>query len=178
TGNRERCVPVVICARIEDGPMKGPASAQDDARCATVRTGPLRRYGGGASRLLQGQGGASWRGEHLLDGVGGEATDGVHKAEGAHLHEARQQDMLEEAAHTLQDVEVGGAWTGTAWFAVGEGDAGILQARDAPVGDGPCEDRGRQVLAGGGARGRGLAVAVPWGGPAVWLALFQLSGRV
>jgi len=175
-GQRERCVQVVILSRIEDGHVKGPDSAQDDERCATVRTGHLRRCGGGASRLLQGS--AGLRGDHLSDGVGCEATGGVHKAEVSHLHEARRQDMLEEAAHKLKDVEAGGAWTGTAWFSVGEGDDAILQADDAPVGDGHFEDIGRQVFEGGGAMGGGLAVEVPWGGPDVWVDLFKLSSSV
>ena len=76
----------------------------------------------------------------LSDGVGCEATGGVHKAEVSHLHEARRQDMLEEAAHKLQDVEADGAWTGPPWFAVGEGDAAILQVNDTPVGDGDFAD--------------------------------------
>jgi hypothetical protein len=177
-GQRERCVHVVILARIEDGHVKGPDSAQDDERCATVRTGHLRRCGGGASRLLQGQGGAGLRGDHLSDGVGCDATGGVHKAEVSHLHEARRQDMLEEAAHKLKDVEAGGAGTGTAWLAVGAGDDAILQADEAPVGDGHFEDIGRQVLQGGGAMGGGLAMDVPWGGPAVGVDLFKLSSSV
>lgn len=124
--------------------------------------------------------GAGWagvRGAPLSDGVGCEAPGGVHNAEGTHLHAARRQDMLEEAAPTLTDVEAGGAWTGTAWFAVGEGDDAILQADDAPGGDGPCEDRGCQGWEGGGAIGIGLAVDVPWGGPDVWIDLCTRSGR-
>ena len=104
-------------ARIEDGQVQGPDAAQDDERCATVGTGHLRRCGGGASRRLQG--GAGLRGDHLSDDVGFDATVGVHTAEVSHLHEARRQDMLEEAAHKLKDVEAGGARTSTAWFSVG-----------------------------------------------------------
>jgi hypothetical protein len=166
----------VIVARSADGHVTGPDAAQDDERCATVRTGPLRRWGGGAARLLPGQGGAGLRGDHRSDGVGCEATGGVHKAEVAHLHAARRQDMLEAAAPTLKDVEAGGAWTGTAWFAGGAGDAALLPAAEAPVGDGHFADRGRQVGEGGGALGIGLAVDVPWGGPDVWIALCKLSG--
>jgi hypothetical protein len=86
--------------------------------------------------------------------------------------------MLEEAAHKLKDVEAGGAGTGTAWLAVGAGDDAILQADEAPVGDGHFEDIGRQVLQGGGAMGGGLAMDVPWGGPAVGVDLFKLSSSV
>ncbi len=166
----------MILSRIEDGRVKGPDSAQDDERCATVGTGPLRRWGGGVSRLRQG--GAGLRGDHRSDGVGGDATGGIHKAEVSHLHEAHRQDMLEEAAYKLKDVKAGGAWTGTSWFSVGEGDDAILQADDAPVGDSDFEDIGRQVCEGGGAMGSGLAVDVPWSVPDVWIDLFKLSGGV
>ena len=44
------------------------------------------------------QGGTGVRGDQLSDGVGLDATVGVHKAEVSHLHAARRQDMLEEAA--------------------------------------------------------------------------------
>jgi len=97
-------------------------------------------------RLLQGD--AGLQGDHLSDGVGCDATVGVHKAKVSHLHEAGRQDMLEEAAHTLQDVEAGGARTGTPGFAIGEGDDAVLQADDAPVGDGDFEDGGREVFEG------------------------------
>ena len=33
--------------------------------------------------------------------------------------QARRQDMLEETAHKLKEVEASGAWTGTARFAIG-----------------------------------------------------------
>ena len=69
--------------------------------------------------------------------------------------------MLEEAAHKLKDVKAGGVRTGTAWFSVGEGDDALLQADDAPVGDGDFEDVGRQVFEGSGAIGSSLAVHVP-----------------
>src|SRR5215475_9797053 len=100
----------VILARIEESQVEGPDAAQDEKRCATVGTRHLRRGGGGASRLFQG--GAGVGGNHLADGVGGDATGGVHKAEVAPLHEACRQDMWEEAAHKLKDIEAGGAWTG------------------------------------------------------------------
>ena len=100
----------------------------------------------------------------------------MHKAEVSHLHKARRQDMLEAAAHTLKDVEAGGAWTGTAWFAGGASDDALLPAKEAPVGDGAFADRGRQVCEGGGAIGIGLAVDVPWGVSDVWIDLCKLLG--
>jgi hypothetical protein len=154
--------------------VTGPDAAQDDERGATAGTGHLRRCGGGASRRLQG--GAGWPGDHLSEAVGCDATGGVQKAAVAHLHAARRPDRLEEAAHKLKDVEAGGARPGTAWFAGGEGDDAILQADDAPVGDGHFEDLGRQGCEGGGAMGRGVAVDVPWGGPDVGSDLCKLSG--
>jgi hypothetical protein len=160
--------------RIEEGPVQGPDAAQDDEQCPTVRTGDLRRCGGGASRRFQG--GAGLCGAHLSDGVGCEATGGVHNAEEAHLQEARRQARWEDTAHPLKDVEASGAWTGTAWFAVSDGDDAILQADAAPVGAGHFEAIGRQGWQGGGALGSGLAVDVPWGGPDRGGELLQLSG--
>ena len=130
--------------------------------------------GGGASRLLQG--GAGERGEHRADGVGCEVTGGGHKADVAHLHAAHRQAMVEEAAHTRQDGEAGGAWTGPAWCAGGAGADALRQADEAPVGEGDFADRGRQGLPGGGAMGSGLTVDVPWGVPAVWSDLCKLPG--
>jgi hypothetical protein len=167
------CVEAVILARIAEGQVEGPDAAQDEERCATVGTRHLRRGGGSASRLCQG--GAGVRGNHLAEGGGGDATGGVHKAEVSHLHEARRQDMVEEAAHKLKDVEAGGAWTGTPWFAGGEGDDAILQAHDAPVGDSDFADRGREGCDGGGAMGSGLAVDVPGDVPDVGIDLGKLS---
>ena len=156
--------------------MHGPDAAQDDARCTTVRTDYLRRCGGGAARGLQG--GTGVCGEHRSEGVGCEATGGVQKAEGAHLHDARWQDMLEETVHTRTAVEASGACTGTACCAGGKGDDAIGQADAAPGGDGHFEDSGRQGWPGGGARGRGWAVDVPWGSPDVGVDRCKLSGRV
>jgi hypothetical protein len=117
-------------------------------------------------------------GAHLADGVGGEATGGMQTAVVAPLHEAPWRDMVEDTVHQLKDVEARGAWTGPAGLAGGEGDAALLQADEAPVGEGDCADRGRQGWQGGGAWGSGRAVDVPWGRPDVWVDLCTLAGSV
>ena len=60
------------------------------------------------------------------DGRERDGTAGMEKAEVADFHEAIGQDMLEEPAEKLHDVEVGGAEAGTAHFPVGEGDGAVL----------------------------------------------------
>ena len=161
-------------SRLAEGPVHGPDAAQDAERGTPVRTGALRRGGGGASRRRQG--GAGVGGDHRSDGGGCDATGGVQNAAVAHLHAAHRQDMWEEPGHQRQDVEARGAWTGTAWWAGGKGDAALVQADAAPGGAGHFAARGRQGWQGGGALGRGLAVDGPWGGPDVWGELCKLSG--
>jgi hypothetical protein len=164
----------VLLSHIEAGQGTGPEAAQDDERGATVGTGHLRWGGGGASRRRQS--GAGLHGDHRSDGVGLHATVGVHKAKVSHLHEARWQDMLEEPAHQLKDVKASGARRGTSGFAVGEGDAAVLQADEAPVRDGDFEDVGREVFAGSGTMGSRLAVHVPGEVPDVGIDLGKLPG--
>jgi hypothetical protein len=166
----------VIASRLDEGPVQGPAAAQDDARGTTVRPACLRRGGGGASRGRPG--GTGVCGDPRADGVGCDAPGGVQQAEGAHLHAARWQDRWEETGHTLKAVEASGAWPGPACFAGGEGDEALVPADDAPGGAGTFADIGRQGWQGGGARGSGLAVDVPWGRPDVGGDLCKLSGRV
>ena len=65
------------------------------------------------------------------DGRERDGTAGMEKAEVADFHEAIGQDMLEEPAEKLHDVEVGGAEACTAHFPVGEGDRAVREADDA-----------------------------------------------
>jgi hypothetical protein len=52
----------------------------------------------------------------------------MQKTEVAHLHEASGEDVLEEPAYKLEDVEADGAQAGTSWFAVGEGYGALHEA--------------------------------------------------
>jgi hypothetical protein len=64
----------------------------------------------------------------------------MEKAEVADFLKARGQDVLEEPAEKLYDVEVGGAKASTAHFAVGEGDRAVLQADETVIGDGDLKN--------------------------------------
>ena len=97
----------------------------------------------------------------------------MHKTKMAHFHEARGEDVLEEPAYKLQDVEVDGAKACTAGFAVGERDGTVLEADDTAVGDGDFEDIRSEVLQGGGAVWGGLTMHIPGGVPDLWGDLFS-----
>ena len=86
------------------------------------------------------------------------------------------QDMLEEPAEKLHDVEVGGAWAGTARFPVGEGDRAVRERDDTAVGDGDLEDIGGEVGEGGVAVVIGLTVDVPGDGPDLRVDVPQQTG--
>ena len=64
----------------------------------------------------------------------------------SHLHEATGQDMLEETADELQDIERGGAVEVGAVFPILEGDGTVFDLDDAVVRDGDFEDIGGEVL--------------------------------
>ena len=114
--------------------------------------------------------------DHQADGRERDGTAGMEKAEVADFHEAIGQDMLEEPAEKLHDVEVGGAWAGTAHFPVGEGDRAVRERDDAAVGDGDLEDIGGEVGEGGVAVVIGLTVDVPGDGPDLGVDVLQQSG--
>jgi hypothetical protein len=91
------------------------------------------------------------------------------------FHKTIGQDVLEEPAEKLHDVEVGGAWACTAGFTVGEGDGTVFQAHDTAVGDSDPED-----IRGKGLEGRvsvviGLTVHVPGDGPDLGVDVLQQS---
>jgi hypothetical protein len=100
----------------------------------------------------------------------------MQKAEVAVFHEAIGQDMLEEPAEKLPDVELGGSWAGTSRFTIGEGDGAVVEAHDTSVGDGAPEDiRGK----GGEGRGAvciGLTMDIPRDVPSLWVDMLQQPG--
>lgn len=132
-------------------------------------------------RAARGGGGWRWRGlalawwrlgiagMSLLDqqanGCERDGTAGMQKAEVADFHEAVRQDMLEEAAEKLHDVELCRPWAGTAHFAVGAGDRAVREADETVGGDGHREDIGSEVRQGGVAVVMGLTVDIPGDGP-------------
>lgn len=84
--------------------------------------------------------------------------------------------MVEEAAHTLQDVKAGGAWSGTAGCALGEGDDAVLEADHAAVGDGDFADVRCAVLQGGVTVWMGVTRHIPGRFPDLGLKLCKLPG--
>jgi len=94
----------------------------------------------------------------------------------ADFHEAIGQDVLEEPAEKLHDVELGGTWAGTAYFPVGEGDRAVCERDDAVVGDGDLEDIRGEIGEGGVAVVIGLTVDVPGKSPGLRIDLLQQTG--
>ena len=161
-------------AGIDKGLGRGPHPHNDVHRYATGRTaGHVRGRG-------------LTRGRHVLagvdlpdqpaDGRARDGTAGMEQAEVADFHKTIGQDMGEEPAEKLHDVELGGAGAGTADFPVGEGDSTVLEAYDAAVGDGNPEDVGGEVGEGGMAMVIGLTVDVPRDGPHLGIDVLQQSG--
>jgi hypothetical protein len=89
----------------------------------------------------------------------------MENTEVADFHEAIGEDVLEEPAEKLSDVEVGGAGARTAHFPIREGDRAVLEAYDTAVGERDSEDRGGEGGEGGVAVVMGLTVNVPGDGP-------------
>ena len=140
----------------------------------TTRTGAPQigqRGGGGGGWLSLG-------GLHhqQAEGREREGTAGMEKAEVANFHKAIGQDVLEEPAEKLHDVELGGAEAGTADFPVGEGDCAVRERDKTAVGDGDPEDIGGQVGEGGMAVVIGLTVDVPGNRPGLRIDLLQKTG--
>ena len=96
----------------------------------------------------------------------------------AHFLPAIGQDMLQEPAQKLHDVEVSGAEACTAHFPVGKGDGTVRQAHETAVGDGHLEDIRGKVGEGGVAVMVGLTVDIPGEGPHLWINVRQQSGVV
>ena len=105
-------------------------------------------------------------------------TAGTQKATMSYLHKARGQDVWQEPAHTLQDVEVGGARASAAGCAVRERDAMGLEQDQTAVGEGHFADRRDEGLQGRGTVRVGLTGHVPGGVPALWGDLCDKPGGV
>ena len=161
-------------AGIDKGPGGGPQTHDDAHRCATGWTAGRERLRGLARWRLAIAGVGLH--DHQADGRERDGTAGMEKAEVADFHEAIGQDVLEEPAEKLHDVEVGGAWACTAHFPVGEGDRAVLERDDAAVGDSDLEDIGGEVGEGGVAVVIGLTVDVPGDGPDLGVDVLQQSG--
>ena len=161
-------------AGIDKGAGGGPQTHDDAHRGATGRTAGHAR----------GRGRALWRlaiagvalHDQQADGRERDGTAGMEQAEVADFHEAIGQDMLEEPAEKLHDVEVGGAEAGTAHFPVGEGDRAVREADETVVGDGDLEDIRGEVGEGGVAVVIGLTVDIPGDGPDLGVDVLQQAG--
>jgi hypothetical protein len=81
------------------------------------------------------------------------------------LHKTIGEDLLEEAAEKLHDVETGSTWAGTAHFPGGEGDGAVCEADKAVVGEGDPEDRGSEGGEGGVGVVMGLRGDIPGDAP-------------
>ena len=114
--------------------------------------------------------------DHEADGRERDGAAGMEKTEVADFHEALGQDVLEEPAEKLHDVELGSTWAGTADFPVGEGDRAVCERDDAAVGDGDLEDIGGEIGEGGVAVVVGLTVDIPRDGPDLGSDLLQQAG--
>ena len=100
----------------------------------------------------------------------------MEKTEMTDFHKAIGQDVLEEPAETLHDVEVGGAEACTARFTGGEGDGTVCEAHETAVGESDPEDSGGEGGEGGVSVVLGLTVDVPGDGPDLRVDVLQQSG--
>lgn len=163
-------------AGIDKGAVCSPQTHDNAHRSATGRTAGRQRLRGLALGRL------AIAGVHLpnheADSRKREGTAGMEQAEVANFHEAVRQDMLEEPAEKLHDVEVGGAEACTAHFPVGERDGAIREAHETVVGDSDLEDIRGEVGESGVAVVLGLTVDVPGDGPDLGIDVLQESGSV
>jgi len=114
--------------------------------------------------------------QQQAEGSGRDGTAGREQADMPDFHKAIGQDMLQEPAEKLHDVEVGGAWAGTAHFPGGEGDRAVLERDKAALGDGDPEDLRGEGGEGGVAVVMGLTVDVPRDGPDLGVDVLQQLG--
>jgi hypothetical protein len=84
--------------------------------------------------------------------------------------------VLQEPAHTLQDVELGGARACASGCAVRARDEMVLERDHTAVGDGHFADLRSKGLQGRSAVRVALAVHVPGGVPDLWGNLFDQPG--
>jgi hypothetical protein len=90
--------------------------------------------------------------------------------------QALGEDMLEEPAEQLHDVEGGGAEAGTAHLAVGEGARAVRERDDTLGGDGDLADRRGEGGEGGVAVVMRLPGNVPGAKPALGIAMLSAPG--
>ena len=159
-------------AGIGKGLGRGPHPHDDVHRDATGRTVAHAR-GRASGRLVLA--GVSLP-HHEADRRERDGTAGMEQAEVPDFHKAFGQDVLEEPAEKLHDVELGRAEAGTAHFPGGEGDGTVHEAHDAAVGDGNFEDVGSEGGEGGGAVGLCLTVDIPGDSPDLGIDVLQQSG--
>lgn len=74
--------------------------------------------------------------DHQPNGIGGDGTACMHKAEVSDFHEAIWQDMLEEPTDKLKHVEGGGTLSNASRFARRESDGAALERDDTAGGGG------------------------------------------
>ena len=165
---------VLISTRIDKRFLRRPHPHADQQRTATVWTRERRRWGVWSGWWLRSR--VVGLRHHAPDIRRVDGTAGAHKAKMSYLHEARGQDVLQEPAHKLQDVELGGARACAAGFAVRERDDRVLERDNTAVGDGHFEDIRSKGLQGRGAVRVDLAVHVPGGVPDLWGDLFDKPG--
>ena len=113
---------------------------------------------------------------HQADGGGREGTAGMEKTARPAFPQALGEDVLEEPAEHLHDVEGGGAEAGTAHFAVGEGARAVRKRDDTLGGDGDLADRRGEGGAGGVAVVMRLPGNVPGAKPALGIAMLSEPG--
>lgn len=165
---------VLISTRIDKRCLRRQHPHADQQRTATVWTRERGRWGVWSGWWLRSR--VVGLRHHAPDIRRVDGTAGAHKTKMSYLHEARGQDVLQEPAHKLQDVELGGARACASGFAVRERDDMVLERDNTAVGDGHFEDIRSKVLQGRGAVRIDLAVHVPGGVPDLWGDLFDKPG--
>lgn len=114
--------------------------------------------------------------EQLTDDVRFRTTAGVPTSNVSPLHKASRQDMLQEAADKLGDVEACSPWADTAGFAVCKRDGMVFEADETTGGEGHFKAIGGKGLQRNRAMGVGLPVHVPGHVPDVGSDLLLQSG--
>jgi hypothetical protein len=163
-----------LSAGIDPRLAGGPQTHHDARGGATGRTAGRAR-GWGRARGRPALAGLSLP-DQQADGRERDSTARMEKAEVADFLKALGQDVLEEPAEKLHDVEVGGAGAGTAHLPIGERDHAVLQADETVVGDGDLEDIRGEVDEGGVAVVVRLTVDIPGDGPDLRIDLLQQTG--
>ena len=90
-----------------------------------------------------------------------DGTVGIHETVVTDFHKAGGQDMLEEAADELYNIEGKDSWALAVGFAIANEHGAVMDFDDARVGDGDFEDVRSQVFEASFAGGYRLRVDVP-----------------